>query len=93
MLPVLITPFPTRGKPKIVDDEVMTPLENEDDTNKLWVIVRYMSINGSTNEYRISPLGGETIKIGRVKFRVREIAIGDKSASSNITNSLKFNPI
>lgn len=74
-------------KPKIVDDEVITPLENEDDINKLWVIVRYMCINGRTNEYRISPLGGETIKIGRVKFRVREIAIDNKS------NSFKLNPI
>lgn len=35
------------------------------------MIVRYMTINGKTNEFKL--IGGETIKIGRVKLLVKEI--------------------
>ena len=41
------------------------------DENKLWIIVRYMTIDNKTNEFKLT--GGETIKLGRVKFIVREI--------------------
>jgi hypothetical protein len=34
-----------------------------------------MTVDGRTNEYRVT--GGETIKIGRVKFIVREICTAD----------------
>ena len=37
----------------------------------MWLIVRYMTVDNKTNEFKIT--GGETIKIGRVKFIVREI--------------------
>ena len=33
--------------------------------------MRYMTVDNKTNEFKIT--GGETIKIGRVKFIVREI--------------------
>ena len=47
--------------------------EGEDaDSNKLWIIVRYMTVDNKTNEFKLS--GGETIKLGRVKFIIREIA-------------------
>jgi len=45
--------------------------KDENDINRLWLIVRYMTVEGKTNEFRLT--GGETIKLGRVKFRVREI--------------------
>lgn len=65
----------------------LCPLEDEDDSNKLWVIIRYMTIDGHTNEYRLSrEYPGETIKIGRVKFRVREICMkgeGDNYDENN----------
>jgi hypothetical protein len=54
----------------------LLPLEEEDDSNRLWVIVRYMTVDGRTNEYRLNRhFAGETLKIGRVKFRVREICL------------------
>lgn len=37
----------------------------------MWIIVKYMTVDGRTNEYKLS--GGEIIKLGRVKFVVREI--------------------
>lgn len=59
-------------------------MEEEDDQNKLWVIVRYMTIDGRTNEYRL--IGGETIKIGRVKFRVREIVISEDETKTDFNS-------
>lgn len=47
-----------------------TAIEDQD-SNKLWVIVKYMTVDGRTNEYKLT--GGEIIKLGRVKFVVREI--------------------
>ena len=46
-------------------------LEQNDD-KKLWVIVRY---NVATTENQFKVRGGEIFKIGRVKFRVREVVI------------------
>jgi hypothetical protein len=43
----------------------------DQDSNKLWIIVKYMTVDGRTNEFKLS--GGEIIKLGRVKFIVREI--------------------
>ena len=45
--------------------------EDENDQNKLWLIVKYLTVDQKTNEFRIT--SGETIKLGRVKFIVREI--------------------
>jgi hypothetical protein len=45
-------------------------IEDADD-NKLWLIVRYMTIDNKNNEFRLT--GGETLKLGRVKFIVREV--------------------
>lgn len=39
------------------------------------MIVKYMTIDGRTNEFKL--IGGETIKLGRVKFIVREIHTTD----------------
>jgi hypothetical protein len=44
----------------------------DQDANKLWLIVRYMTIDTKTNQFKLT--GGETIKLGRVKFTIREIA-------------------
>ena len=49
----------------------MESSEEEQDQNKLWIIVRYMTVDSKTNEFKLS--GGEMIKLGRVKFLVREI--------------------
>ena len=43
----------------------------DQDSNKLWIIVKYMTVDGRTNEFKLT--GGEIIKLGRVKFIVREI--------------------
>lgn len=50
-------------------------IEEDEDANKLWLITRYMTIDGKTNEFKLT--GGETIKLGRVKFIVREIQTAD----------------
>lgn len=50
-------------------------VDPEDEQDKLWLIVRYMTIENKTNEFRISE--GETIKLGRVKFTVREMVVSD----------------
>lgn len=39
------------------------------------MIVRYLSIQNRTNEYQLK--GGETIKLGRVKFTVREVSVSN----------------
>jgi hypothetical protein len=33
--------------------------------------VRYLTVDSKTNEFRLA--GGETIKLGRVKFTVKEV--------------------
>jgi hypothetical protein len=55
------------------------PLEDDLDLNKLWVIVRYLTINGHSNEYRLYPrsAAGVCLKIGRVKFRVRDLQLSE----------------
>lgn len=68
-------------------------MEEEEDSQRLWVIVRYMTVDGRTNEYKLRQSQfqerngerkllamGETIKMGRVKFRVREISIEPEGA-------------
>ena len=50
------------------------PIE-DDDSNKLWLIVKYLTVDGKTNEFKLT--GGETIKLGRVKFKVRELQTSD----------------
>ena len=47
----------------------------DQDSNKLWLIVRYMTVDGRNNEFRIT--GGETIKIGRVRFIIREVVTSE----------------
>ena len=47
-------------------------LEQNDD-KKLWVIVRYNVASNTDNQFKVR--GGEIFKIGRVKFRVREVVI------------------
>ena len=49
--------------------------EVDGDINKLWFIVRYMTVENKTNHFKLS--GGETIKLGRVKLTVREIHLGE----------------
>jgi len=87
----------------------LAPLEDEDDSNKHWVIVRYMpgakfteqdgTGQAEPNTFRLT--GGETLKIGRVKFRVREIALqapppsklqnkGDTGSDENKTDFNSF---
>ena len=47
---------------------------DEDSKKLLWVIVRYnVAAQSSENQFRVR--GGEIFKIGRVKFRVREVVI------------------
>lgn len=85
-LPALITPFPGGGS-ALVDCEGRVPLEAEEDMNKLWVVVRHLSIDGKANEYKLSSGGGEIVKVGRVKFRVREISVAEDD------NKTDFNSI
>ena len=47
----------------------------DDDSNKLWLIIKYLTVDGKTNEFKLT--GGETIKLGRVKFKIREIQTTD----------------
>jgi hypothetical protein len=54
------------------DGKQVVPGTLDQDSNKLWLIVRYMTIDNRTNEFRLT--GGETLKLGRVKFIVREIS-------------------
>ena len=70
-----------------MDCEGRVPLEAEEDMNKLWVVVRHLSIDGKANEYRLSSGGGEIVKVGRVKFRVREISVAEDD------NKTDFNSI
>lgn len=73
--PILIKPFPTGASQTLLGKQNTQPNPNNDttqnDVDKLWFIVRYMTIDGKTNSFRLT--GGETIKLGRVKFIVREI--------------------
>jgi hypothetical protein len=44
------------------------------DSGKLYLIIRYMQVeNEHTNQFKVH--GGEVFKIGRVKFRVREVCL------------------
>ena len=52
-------------------DPRVKPIEEDEDANKLWLIAKYLTIDAKTNEFKLT--GGETIKLGRVKFIVREI--------------------
>ncbi len=53
--------------------ENMRPQENseDDESNQLWIISKYTTVNDKTNEFHLT--GGETLKLGRVKFVVKEI--------------------
>ena len=74
--PILIQPFPT-GVSQTHTEKQTSPLNSDPDAasdqdcNKLWLIVRYMTVDGKTNQFKLT--GGETIKLGRVKFTVKEI--------------------
>ncbi len=46
-----------------------------------------MTINGKTNQFRLT--GGETIKLGRVKFVVREIQIADDENKTDLDDSFE----
>jgi hypothetical protein len=68
----------------------LAPLEEEDDSKRLWVVVKSTVVEGRANEYRLNPQRpGETFKIGRVKFRVREISC--KGASNLEDNNTDYN--
>ena len=45
----------------------------QNDEKKLWIIVRYNVATTTDNQFKVR--GGEIFKIGRVKFRVREVVI------------------
>lgn len=41
----------------------------------MWLIVKYLTVDSKNNEFRLT--GGETIKLGRVKFIIRDINTSD----------------
>lgn len=46
-----------------------------------------MTVDGRTNEYKLSKTDcGETFKIGRVKFRVREISVCEDENKTDINS-------
>eukprot|EP00350_Pseudokeronopsis_sp_OXSARD2_P000044 CAMPEP_0170554128 /NCGR_PEP_ID=MMETSP0211-20121228/12009_1 /TAXON_ID=311385 /ORGANISM="Pseudokeronopsis sp., Strain OXSARD2" /LENGTH=123 /DNA_ID=CAMNT_0010863001 /DNA_START=301 /DNA_END=672 /DNA_ORIENTATION=+ len=80
---MIITPFPSKWEDvsKKKDDII------SEDLNKLWLIIRYMTIDGKNNKHYLS--GGETIKLGRVRFIIKEINCGEdenKTEDGSILN-------
>lgn len=57
----------------------------QNDEQKLWVIVRY-NVTNTDNQFKVR--GGEIFKIGRVKFRVREVVI--ESSNNDDENKTDF---
>lgn len=65
-------------------------MEEEDDSRRLWVVVKSTVVEGRSNEYRIhGERPGETFNIGRVKFRVREVCC--KGANNLEENNTDYN--
>ena len=50
----------------------------------MWFIVRYLTVDGKTNNFYLT--GGETIKLGRVKFTIREIHMSSPGDDDNQTD-------
>lgn len=72
--PMIVPCMASGSNDKQADSKTRTDSNSQDedqDSNKLWLIVRYMTVDNKTNEFKLT--GGETIKIGRVKFTVREV--------------------
>ncbi|CDW75312.1 fha domain [Stylonychia lemnae] len=61
--------------------------DTDQDLNKLWFIVRYMTVENKTNHFKL--IGGETIKLGRVKLTVREVHLGEDENQTDYCDSFE----
>lgn len=43
----------------------------DDDLNQLWLVVRHMKVGKCQNQFELR--GGETFKVGRIVFTVKEL--------------------
>eukprot|EP00347_Sterkiella_histriomuscorum_P013486 403364531 len=76
---------------KIAEENKEVLSELNQDQNRLWLIVRYLTVDNKTNQFQLT--GGETIKLGRVKFHIREIHVGadDDNQTNYCDNSFEAN--
>ncbi len=52
------------------------------------MIVRFLSLAGSRNEFKFEPKSavGTCLKIGRVKFRIRELQLSEDEANTDFNS-------
>lgn len=63
------------------EDEGDEQEEDGSSLERLWLIVRYMEVDSKSNQFHLK--GGETLKLGRVKFIVKEVNL--TSDEDNLT--------